>query len=353
MNLEIIKAEDTGRQLDESHLDFGVNFTEHMFTMDYNPKDGWHNAKIEPFSNFSMSPASMVFHYAQSAFEGMKAYKYKGDQIGLLRPEKNFERMNRSCEKLVMPKIDEKFVMESLKELIKIDSKWVPSSEGTALYIRPTIMGFDPIVRLKPSDTYKFFIIMSPVGKYYKNGFKPAKILVEENFVRAAMGGTGDVKAAANYAMSLKAGKEAGEKGYDQALWLDAKERRYIEEVGSMNLFFVKNGIIITPKLRGTVLPGITRDSVITLAKNMGYTVEERDIAIDEVLESVEDGSISECFGSGTAAVISPVGTIGFRGKDIIINNAQVGEISQRIYDEYVGIQYGEKEDIFNWITIV
>ena len=353
MNLEIIKNENSGRELDESNLDFGVEFTDHMFTMDYTPDKGWHNAKIEPFSNFSVSPATMAFHYAQAAFEGMKAYKYAGDKVALLRPMDNFIRLNKSSERLVMPDIDCDFVMDTLLKLIEIDKKWIPSCEGSALYIRPTIVGFDPIIRLKPSDSFKFFIIMSPVGKYYKNGFKPAKILVEENYVRAAQGGTGNIKAAANYAMSLKAGKEAVAKGYDQALWLDAKDRKRIEEVGSMNLFFVVDGKIVTPQLHGTVLPGITRDSVITLAKSMGYEVEERDITIDEVVAGIKNGSITESFGTGTAAVISPVGTIGYQGEDYVINNGEVGEISQKVYDEYVGVQYGQKEDRFNWITTI
>jgi len=353
MNLEIIRLENSDRVLDESNLDFGVEFTDHMFTMDYSLSDGWHNAKIEPYKNFSISPATMAFHYAQSAFEGMKAYKYQGDKIALLRPMENFKRLNRSCRRLVMPEIDEEFVLDALLKLIDIDKKWIPSQEETALYIRPTIVGFDPIIRLKPSDTYKFFIIMSPVGKYYKNGFKPARILVEEKYVRSALGGTGDIKASANYAMSLKAGKEAVEKGYDQALWLDAKDREKIEEVGSMNLFFVINGKITTPQLHGTILPGITRDSIMTLAKFLGYEVEERDITITEIIKGIEDGSVSESFGTGTAAVISPVGTLGYQGKDFVINNNKVGQISQTLYDYYIGVQYGNEPDRFDWITTI
>ncbi len=354
MELKInLKKERQNTEINPEKLDFGRIFTDHMFEMYYTPEKGWHNAQIVPFHNFDLSPATMVFHYAQSVFEGLKAYKYKGKYIALMRPEENFKRLNRSARRLVIPEIDEEFVLNALIELLKIEKNWIPDKKGYALYIRPTIIGTDPVIRLKPSENYLFYIILSPVGPYYKNGFKPAKILVETEYVRSVRGQTGDTKASANYGISLIAGKKATELGYDQALWLDAIERRYIEEVGSMNIFFVIDGKIVTPKLRGSILPGITRDSIIKLAKHLGYEVEERDITIDEVIEGIEKGKVTECFGTGTAAVISPVGVLGYKGKNYIIGNGEIGPISKRLFDEYTGIQYGEKEDVFGWLKII
>lgn len=355
MNLKInLLPEEKKGKPDLNNLEFGKKFTDHMFTMKYSPDKCWHSASIEPYKEYNCSPATMTFHYAQSGFEGMKAYKYKNSAMALFRPFENFKRLNRTSKRLVMPEFDEDFVYAALVELLRIEKKWMPSQRGTALYIRPFMMGIDPIIRLRSSDEFAFYIIMSPVGAYYKNGFSPAKILVETEFVRACEGGTGNVKASANYGMSLVAGKKASSLGYDQALWLDAKERRFVEEVGSMNIFFVINSKIFTPPLdRGTVLPGITRDSVIKLAAYMGYDVQECELDIHDIVKGIEAGEVTECFGTGTAAVISPVGILGYMGRDYKIGNGEVGEVSQKIFDHYTGIQYGEKEDIFNWVRVI
>lgn len=335
---------------DFTKLGFGKYFTDHMLVMDY--ADGkWSDPEIVPFENLSMSPATNILHYAQGIFEGVKAYKDAEGKITSFRLEENFARMNRSAERLCMPTIDAKVVMDALKELLILEQDWIPTAPGTALYIRPTMIATDPMLGVHAAHTYKFFIILSPVGAYYANGLQPTKILVEDEYVRVAVGGTGEAKCMGNYAASLLASEMAIKKGYDQVLWLDAKEHKYAEEVGAMNMFFVIDGEIITPALVGSILPGITRKSAIELLRSEGYKVTERRISIDEIVNAYENGKLDEAFGTGTAAVISPVGIIGYKGRDMIINNQEMGKITAELYDKLTGIQYGRLEDKFGWVN--
>lgn len=330
-------------------LEFGRAFTDHMFVMDYSDELGWHNAKIQPYQPLSIDPSSMVFHYGQSVFEGLKAFRTESDKVQLFRPAKNFERMNKSNERLVIPEIDEEFVLQALIKLVEIDKDWVPGAEGTSLYIRPFIIATEPFLGVAPSRYYKFIIILSPVGSYYKEGINPVKIAVESKFVRAVKGGTGEAKTGGNYAAGLKGQEDVAKDGYSQVLWLDGVERRYIEEVGSMNVFFKINGKVITPALNGSILPGVTRDSVIQLLKHWNIPVSERRISMQELADAHANGTLEEAFGSGTAAVISPIGMLNWNGKDYHINNGETGELSKKIYDTITGIQYGKLEDPFNW----
>lgn len=351
--IKITLNENLKKKPADNELVFGTQFTDHMFVMDYSVEKGWHNPEIKPYSPIEVDPAMMVFHYGQAIFEGMKAYRNENNEIVSFRPRQNFKRLNDSAERLCIAQIDEKFVLEALKKLISIDKDWVPSSEGTSLYIRPFIIATDPFLGVRPSNTYKFMIILSPVGPYYAAGFNPVKIYVEDEYVRAVKGGVGDRKAAGNYAASLYAAKKAKEKGYAQVLWLDAVEHKYVEEVGAMNIFFKIDGKLITSPLSGSILPGITRASVIELASDMGYEVEEKRITIDEVFEASEKGILEECFGTGTAAVISPVGELKWMDKEVIVNNNQTGEVTQKLYDKLTGIQLGKIEDAFEWVEIM
>lgn len=336
---------------DYSKLGFGKFFTDHMLVMDY--ADGkWQEPEIVPYGPIPFDPSINVLHYGQGIFEGMKAYKRNG-KITLFRPYENFKRMNNSAKRLCMPELDTDTVMEAILELVKIDSDWIPTSDGTALYIRPTMIAYDPMLGVHPAHHYKFFVILSPVGSYYANGLTPTKILVEEHYVRAPLGGTGEAKCMGNYAASLLGGELANEKGYDQALWLDSNEHKYVEEVGAMNMFFVINGTVITPMLVGSILPGITRKSVIEMCKHLGIPVEERRISMDEVYAAYKNGTLDEAFGSGTAAVISPVGVLGYRGEDMLINEGKMGKITTTLYDAITGIQNGVAEDKFGWIVHV
>ncbi|MHA1888477.1 MAG: branched-chain amino acid aminotransferase [Promethearchaeota archaeon] len=332
-----------------SELAFGQNFTDHMLIMRYKTSESWSPAEIVPFGDLCISPAASVFHYSQEIFEGMKAYKTPEGKIQLFRPRLNFERMNTSAERMCMAELDIDYVMAALKELLKIEERWIPSQKGTALYIRPTMIASEPFLGVHAAKEYLFFIILSPVGSYFKEGFKPVKIMVEDNYIRAAPGGVGFAKTGGNYAASLKAGEKAAEKGFSQVLWLDAVERRYIGEVGAMNIAFRINDEIITPELDGTILPGITRRSVIEFCKKRDIPITERKITIEEVINAAKDGSLKECFGMGTAAVIAPVGLIHYLGQDYTINDFEVGEYSRLLFDEITGIQNGEKEDIFGW----
>lgn len=337
---------------DFNALGFGKYFSDHMLVMDYS--DGkWGEPEITPFQNFEFSPATSVLHYAQGLFEGAKAYKNAEGKITAFRLEENFKRMNKSAERLCMPTLDIDVVIKALYELLIIEEEWIPTSPGTALYIRPTMLGVDPVLGVHAAKCYKFFIILSPVGAYYANGLKPTKIMVEENYVRAAIGGTGDAKCMGNYAASLIGGEKAQSKGYDQALWLDAAEHKYVEEVGAMNMFFVIGNEIITPSLVGSILPGITRKSAIELLRSMGYKVSERRISMDEIVKAYKAGELKEAFGTGTAAVVSPVGLIEYKGEDMIINKQEMGEITALLYDKLTGIQYGRYEDKFNWVNKV
>lgn len=334
---------------DESRLGFGDIFTDHMFMADYADGKGWTNPRITPYTDFNINPAAMSIHYGQSIFEGLKAYLDKNDNIYLFRPEENAKRFNLSAARVCMPEVEMELFMEGMKKLILLDREWIPRNQGTSLYIRPAMFATEPHLGVRPSNTYTFFIIIGPVGAYYKEGLNPIKIYVEDYFVRAAIGGTGEAKVAGNYAASLLAAEKAKEKGFTQVLWLDAAERKHVEEVGTMNMFFVINNEVISAPLKGSILPGITRDSAITLLKDWGIKVTERFLAIDEVIDAAEAGSLKEAFGTGTAAVISPVGQITYKGKDNIVAGGKMGELSQRLYNEIVAIQYGEKEDPYGW----
>ncbi len=338
---------------DESKLGFGHIFTDHMFIMDYKTGKGWYNPRIVPFAPLSLSPATMCLHYGQEVFEGMKAYRTADDKIQLFRPEENFKRLNVSNERLVIPQIDEEFALKALNELVKIDSDWVPRTDGASLYIRPFIISVDPFLGVKPADEYMFIIIMSPSGAYYASGLDPVSIYVESNYVRAVKGGMGFTKTAGNYAASLLAQNEAHEQNYSQVLWLDGVEKKYIEEVGAMNIFFKIDGEIVTPALHGSILSGITRKSAIDLCKSWGMKVSEKRITIQEVAQAYDEGKLEEVFGTGTAAVISPVGKLKWNDKVMIINDNKIGEISQKLYDTMTGIQYGKIKDEFGWIKEV
>ncbi len=350
MEIKITEKEQKGTRPDDSSLGFGTLFTDHMFNMDYTPENGWHNPRIEPFQNLSLSPATMTLHYGQAIFEGLKAYKTAGGNIQMFRPRDNFERLNRSARGLCIPEVDIDFTMESLKTLLKLEKEWIPETLGTSLYVRPTVIATDPFLGVRASHTYRFFIILSPVGAYYAEGFNPVKILISTEHVRAVRGGVGEYKTAGNYAASLYASEKAKKEGYAQVLWLDGVERKYIEEVGAMNIFFVINDELVTPSLNGSILPGITRDSVIQLGKKWNMNVSERKITIDEIITASKDGSLKEVFGSGTAAVISPVGEI-CCGNDIMkIGDGQPGEIAVRFNSAITDIQYGKAEDSEKWI---
>ena len=324
-----------------------------MFTMKYNEKEGWHDPKIEPNKPVEFDLATTIFHYAQGIFEGMKAFIGKNGEIRVFRPEQNWARMNRSAERMCIPQFPVEVVEEGLEELLKIEKDWIPTAPGTALYIRPTIIATKIMLGVHASTEYLFFIILSPVGSYYAHGLEPVSIYIEDFYTRASLGGTGEAKCLGNYACSIKAGEEAEKKGYDQVLWLDAAEKKYAEEVGSMNMFFVIDGEVITPALVGSILPGITRKSAIHLLRDKGYKVTERRISVEEILTALKEGRMNEAFGTGTAAVISPVGKIGYKGTDYVINEGKMGEITKLIYDCITGIQYGKDEDVYNWVKIV
>ncbi len=353
MEIKITKTTNPKTKPDQNNLGFGIHFTDHMFIMNYDEGQGWHDARIVPYGPFEIDPACMVLHYAQEIFEGLKAYRTADGSIQLFRPEKNMARMNVSCDRLCIPKIDEEFAVKAIKTLVDIDSDWVPSLEGTSLYIRPYIFATDIHVGVHPAKHLIFAIILSPVGAYYPQGIAPVKIYVEQKYVRAVVGGTGFTKAGANYAISLKGQEEAAEQGYIQTLWLDGVERKYIEEVGSMNVFFKIDGEIVTPALQGSILSGITRMSIIELLKSKGYPVSERRLSIDELVQAFKEGKLEEAWGTGTAAVISPIGELKYGDIVMPINGGEIGEVSQMLYDTLTGIQWGKIEDTFGWTTKV
>ena len=353
MELTITTATNLKPKPADDKLGFGTLFTDNMFSMDYAPDKGWHNARIEPYQPISMDPATMVMHYGQGVFEGLKAYHTEDGKIQLFRPLDNFKRLNNSCRLLCIPEFDENEALEALKALLRIEKDWIPKAPETSLYIRPTIVAMDPFLGVRAAHTYRYFIIFSPVGAYYAEGFNPVKIMVSKDHVRAVRGGIGEAKTMGNYAASLLAGEKAQKAGYTQVLWLDGVEQKYIEEVGSMNIFFVLGDELVTPELNGSILPGITRGSVIQLARSWGMTVSERKISIDEVMGAHADGQLTEVFGSGTAAVISPVGELKYDDKVIAIGDGKVGPISQKLFDAIKAIQYGQGEDPMGWIEPV
>lgn len=337
------------RPTDESKLGFGKIFTDHMFLMDYSADKGWNNARIVPFGPIPTHPASTVFHYGAEIFEGMKAYRAADGSIRLFRPMENIKRLNNSAERLCLPQLDEEGCLDILNTIVELEKDWVPHSEGTSLYIRPFLYGNDPHLGVHAVSNAVFAVICSPVGAYYATGLNPVSIAIESQDVRAVRGGTGYAKCGGNYAASLRAGKRAEEKGYAQVLWLDGVERKYIEEVGAMNVMFKINGKIITPELTGSVLPGITRKSSIELLRSWGYDVEERLFSVDELFEAVENGTLEEAWGTGTAAVVSPIGHLFYNNKEYTISDNKIGPLTQKLYDELTAIQWGKAEDKFGW----
>ena len=353
MELTVTEAATLKEKPDESKLGFGTLFTDYMFIMDYTPDKGWHSSRIEPYAPMPLDPSTMFLHYAQGAFEGLKAYRTQSGSIQLFRPQENFKRLNRSCRRLCMPELDEDFALKALKQLLTIEKNWIPGAPETSLYIRPTIIAMDPYLGVRASHTYRFFIILSPVGAYYPEGFNPVKIQVTHEYVRAVRGGVGEAKTPGNYAASILASEKAHQEGYSQVLWLDGVEQKYIEEVGSMNIFFVIDDVIVTPELNGSILPGITRDSVIRLAKHWHDNVSEKKISIDELMQTHAAGKLTEVFGSGTAAVISPVGEIKYGNQVITISGGEVGPVARKYYNAITDIQYGKTEDPLGWVVQV
>ncbi len=352
MNIKITKTTSPKPiPTDDSKLGFGKIFSDHMFIMEYDTGEGWHDARIVPFGDIALSPAAMVFHYGQEIFEGLKAYRTAEGSIQLFRPEENFKRMNVSAKRLVIPEINVDDALQALNELVKIDEAWVPYSDGASLYVRPFIFAADPFVGVRPGDKYLFIIILSPSGPYYATGLNPVGIYVEEKYVRAVKGGMGFTKTGGNYAASLAGQDEAHEQGFSQVLWLDGIERKYIEEVGAMNIFFKLGDEIITPELQGSILSGITRKSVIEICKKWGVKITERRISIDEIWTAYQNGELKEVFGTGTAAVISPVGVLKWGDKVMTINDNKIGDFSQKLYDTLTGVQYGKLPDDMGWIT--
>lgn len=348
--IEFTKAKQLKQKPDIESLGFGRYFTDHMFVMDYHDDKGWHSPRIVPYEPLVLSPSAMVFHYAQAIFEGLKAYRTSDGRTLLFRPDKNIERMQRTCERMCIPLLDQELVMEALLRLVSVEKDWVPNKEGTSLYIRPFIIATEPYLGVRPASQYKFLIILSPVGAYYSGRqLVPVKIYVEDEYVRAVQGGVGHVKTSGNYAASLYAQKKAEEFGYDQVLWLDGKEKKYVEEVGSMNIFFKINGEVYTPKLNGSILSGVTRDSVIRLVKDWGVPVHEERISMEDLYRAYKDGQLEEVFGTGTAAVISPVGELKWNEHKMVVNNGETGEFAKKLYETITNIQYGKVDDKFGW----
>ena len=354
LNIKYELTEQRKAKPDWNNLGFGRHFTDHMFIMDYDKGMGWHDARIVPYQNLSLDPACMVFHYAQEMFEGLKAYRTPTGEIQLFRPDKNIERMNNTNTRLCIPHLEPSDVLDALKALVSVEKEWVPFEEGTSLYIRPFIIATDVQLGVHPSKSYKFMIILSPVGSYYPEGIKPVKIFVEREYVRAVKGGTGYAKVGGNYACSLIGQEKAEQMGYSQVLWLDGIEHKYIDEVGAMNVFFVIDGTVVTPALEeGNILPGVTRASCIQLLKSLGYKVEERKLSLDEVIDAYNGGKLNEAFGTGTAAVVSPMGLLDTGDLKMVINGGEIGEIAKKLYDTLTGIQWGRLEDSFGWTVKV
>ncbi|MBQ7897672.1 MAG: branched-chain amino acid aminotransferase [Clostridia bacterium] len=349
MEIKITKAPELKTKPDPSTLGFGKIFTDHMFIMDYSKEEGWHDARIVPFGPFPIHPASTVLHYGSEIFEGLKAYRTADGSVQLFRPLENIRRMNNSAERLCLPEIPEELALEVLTKFVNFEKDWTPSADGTSLYIRPFMFGNDETLGVHAVHNATFMIITSPVGSYYKEGINPVKIMIEADDVRAVRGGTGYAKCGGNYAASNRAGQKAEEKGYSQVLWLDGVERKYIEEVGAMNVMFKINGEIVTPMLSGSILPGITRKSCIEVLKSEGYKVSERLLSIDELEEAMDNGTLEEAWGCGTAAVVSPIGELAYKDKKFTVNGGKIGEVTQHLYDTLTGIQWGKIEDKFGW----
>lgn len=353
MEIKIVKTDSPKEKPDSSTLGFGKIFTDHMFIMDYSREQGWHDARIVPFGYISLHPASTVLHYGSEIFEGLKAYRRADGKVQLFRPIENIRRMNNSAERLCLPQIDEKDAMQILETFVSLEQDWTPSAEGTSLYLRPFMFGNDESLGVHAVHNATYMIIASPVGSYYKEGINPVKIMIEDEDVRAVRGGTGYAKCGGNYAASNRAGERAEQKGYSQVLWLDGVERKYIEEVGAMNVMFKIGGEIVTPKLTGSILPGITRKSCIEVLKDEGYTVNERLLSVDELGEALKNGTLEEAWGCGTAAVVSPIGELCYKDVKYTINNGEIGKVTQHLYDTLTGIQWGKIEDKYGWTYLI
>ena len=338
----------------DSALTFGTVFTDHMFVMDFQEEKGWYDPRIEPYGPLSLDPAAAVLHYAQAVFDGLKAFRGKDDTVRLFRPQKHIERMNNSAKRMCIPPLDPEMALKSLLALVGLEKDWVPSTVGTSLYVRPTIIANEAFLGVRPAHAYIYYVILSPVGAYYPEGMNPVKILVVDKYVRAVEGGVGAAKTAGNYAASLYAAEEAKHAGFTQVLWLDGRERKYLDEVGTMNIMLKIGDEVITPPLAsGTILPGVTRDSALTLMREWGLRVSERQVSIDEVARAAHDGALEEVWGTGTAAVISPVGELAYKGERIVINEGKIGELTQKLYDSIVGIQYATAPDPRGWTVLV
>jgi branched-chain amino acid aminotransferase len=337
----------------DKDLAFGNVFTDHMFVADFEEEKGWYDPRVEPYAPFPLDPATAVLHYGQSLFEGLKAFRGKDGKIRLFRPDKHVARLNRTAERMCIPTLDPDLVLKSWTTLVDVDRDWAPSSVGTSLYIRPTIIASEPFLGVRPAKEYLYYVIVSPVGPYYPEGLAPTRIKVIESYVRAVAGGLGEAKTAANYAASLYAAEEAKHEGFTQVLWLDGVEHRYIEEVGTSNIMLKIADEVITPPLGGTILAGVTRDSALALLKSWGVRVSERRITIDEVVAAADKGTLQEVWATGTAAVISPVGELAYKGRRIVVNQGKIGATAQKLYDTIVAIQYGEAADPHGWTRVI
>ena len=350
MEIKITKTTEPRVCPPENELGFGKIFSDHMFIMDYEAGKGWHDARIVPFGNLSLHPASTVLHYGAEIFEGLKAYRAEDGSVRLFRPMENIKRMNTSAERMCLPLLDEEETLEALTTFVKLEEKWVPKSFGTSLYLRPFMFGNDEHLGVHGVKNATFMIIASPSGSYYAEGINPVKIMIESEDVRAVRGGTGFAKCGGNYAASTRAGERAAKKGYTQVLWLDGVERKYIEEVGAMNVMFKIDGKIVTPALTGSILPGITRKSCIEVLRDMGYDVEERLLSVEELVDAMKSGKLEEAWGCGTAAVVSPIGTLCYEDTEYTVNGGGIGEVTSKLYDTLTGIQWGKKEDTYGWV---
>lgn len=352
--IKITKAAALKEKTPSDELGFGKVFSDHMFLMDYDNGIGWHDARIVPYGPIELMPCANIFHYGQEVFEGLKVYRTADGTLQLFRPLENIRRMNISSDRLCIPEFPEEMFMQAVKKIVELEADWVPCEHGTSLYLRPFIIGTEAALGVHASSKYLFMILCSPSGTYYAGGIDPVKILIESRDVRAVRGGTGYAKSSGNYAASMRAGEVAEKKGFTQVLWLDGIHMKYIEEVGAMNVMFKIDGKIVTPDITsGSVLPGITRKSCLELLRDWGYEIEERDISVDELIESIENGKLEEAWGTGTAAVVSPMGLLNYKDVDHIVNNNEIGPVTQRLYDELTGIQWGTIPDTRSWIVKV
>ena len=351
--IRITKARTLKTKPKDAELGFGQIFTDHMFVADFQEEKGWYDPRVEPYGPLEMDPAAAVLHYAQSVFEGLKAFRGVDGKVRLFRPQKNIERLNNSARRMCIPPLDPDLALQSIVTLVGVEREWVPRTIGTSLYIRPTIVANEPFLGVRPAKSYVYFVILSPVGAYYPEGMAPVKIRVEEKYVRAVEGGLGSAKTGANYAASLMAAEEAKHAGYTQVLFLDGVHRKFIDEVGTMNIMVKIGDEVITPPAGGTVLAGVTRDSALSLMRTWGLKVSERPLTIDEVVAAHKSGALKEVWGTGTAAVISPVGELAYKNEKMVIHAGRIGELTQKLYDAIVGIQYGKSPDPDKWTVEV